>query len=77
MVISNRIPELVAAKFGDSSKVNMKEVERETGLTYRTVFAWMNNRVTRADFPVLVAWCKYLNCAVGDILVYKPDDAAR
>lgn len=75
MVIENKIPELVAQKFGGEDKINMKEVERATGLTYRTVFAWMNDRVTRADFPILQVWCKYLGVGVGDILVYVPDDA--
>lgn len=66
----NRVPQLVVAKYGEK-KVNLKEVEASTELDYRTVSAWMKNRVTRADFPVLEKWCKYLNCNVGDILVYE------
>jgi DNA-binding Xre family transcriptional regulator len=68
-VIVNRIPELLQIKFG-KRKVNLTEVAEEMGLTYSTVHRWANNRVDRADFPILVAWCKYLNCGVGDILVY-------
>jgi DNA-binding Xre family transcriptional regulator len=70
MPVKNKVPELVAAKYGDE-RVNLKEVEAKTGLDYRTVSAWMKDRVTRADFPVLEKWCKYLGVTVGDILVYE------
>jgi len=70
MPVINRVPELVAAKYGDK-KINLKEVEAATELDYRTVSAWMKNRVTRADFPVLEKWCNYLGVDVGDILVYR------
>jgi len=72
MVIENRVPELIAAKFGGVDKVNLKDVERGTGLPYATVYAWWRERVTRADFPVLVKWCQYLGCEVGELLIYKP-----
>jgi len=71
MVIENRVRELIIAKFGGEDEVNLKDVERGTGLPYATVYAWWSNRVTRADFPVLVKWCKYLGCGVGDLLAYK------
>ena len=70
-MIENRVPWLVAEKFGGVDKVNLKDVERETGLTYSTIARWMKNRVDRADFPILEVWCKYLNCGVGDLLVYR------
>jgi DNA-binding Xre family transcriptional regulator len=73
MAIENRLPELVAKKYG-AERVNVNEVQRAVGLTYSTVHGWLNGHVSRADFPVLNAWCKYLNCAVGDILVYTPDE---
>lgn len=72
-MIVNRVPQLVAAKFGGEDKINIAEVERETGLNYRTVSGWIKGRVERADFPVLEVWCKYLNCGVGDLLVFQRD----
>jgi DNA-binding Xre family transcriptional regulator len=72
MPIISRVPELVAKKFADD-EINLKQLERETGLTYSTVSRWMKNQVDRADFPILEVWCKYLNCTVGDLLVYTPD----
>lgn len=73
MPVINRVPELVADKFGGEEKINLKEVERQTGLNYGVISRWIKGRVDRADFPILEAWCKYLNVGVGDILVYQSD----
>lgn len=73
MPVINRVPELVANKFGGEEKINLKEVERQTGLNYGVISRWIKGRVDRADFPILEAWCKYLNVGVGDILVYQSD----
>lgn len=73
MMVENRVPELIAKKFGGEDNVNISEVTRDTGLNYRTAFAWIKGRVTRADFPVLEVWCNYLDCSVGDLLVYTKD----
>lgn len=70
MQVKNKVPELVARKFGDR-EVNLTEVQLATGMNYRTVAAWVKGHVTRADFPVLAKWCEYLDCTVGDILVYE------
>lgn len=67
-MIVNRVPDLVAEKFGGKDKVNMSQVQRETGLEYQTVLRWMKSRVDRADFPVLDVWCAYLKVGVGDLL---------
>jgi putative transcriptional regulator len=74
MPIVNKVPELVAKKFGGADKINLSEVAREMDLTYSTVSGWVKNRIDRVDFPILAKWCKYLNCSVGDLLVYIPDD---
>lgn len=73
MMIQNRVPELVAEKFGGRDKINIAEIERDSGIAYATVARWVKNRVDRADFPILEAWCKYLNCNVGDLLDFVPD----
>lgn len=74
MLIVNRVPELVAAKF-EGERVNAQAVQKEVGLTYSTVHSWLNDNVTRYDATALEAWCKYLNCDVGDLLVFKRDSA--
>lgn len=71
-MITNRVPELLRVKFG-KQKVNLTRVMEDTGLTYSTVHRWAHDRVDRADFPVLDAWCKYFSCDVGDLLVFSED----
>lgn len=71
-MIINRVPDLVAEKFGGKNNVNMSQVQRETGLEYQTVLRWMKNRVDRADFPVLDVWCKYLGVKADSILEFDP-----
>ena len=73
MMIVNRVPELVAAKFGGDDKVNISEVAREMVTTYSTVHSWIKGKPIRADFDMLERWCKYLGCQPGDILTYEPD----
>ncbi len=73
-MIVNRVPELIAEKFGGWEKINISEVERATGLNYRTALSWVKGRVERADFPTLATWCEYLGCEVGDLLVYQKSD---
>lgn len=71
MRVINRVPELVAAKFGGAENVKYTEIEAATEMNYRTVTSWVKGHVERADFDILAKWCKYLECEVGDILVYE------
>lgn len=74
MAIVNRVPELVAAKFGgDPENINLLKVQRETNLTYTAVSRWVKGYVTRIDTDALETWCKYLKVQPGDILQYVPD----
>jgi putative transcriptional regulator len=72
MALINKVPELVAAKFGDE-QLNYTRIQEATGLSYPTVLSWMKRHVNRADFDVLEKWCKYLDVQPGDILVYVED----
>jgi DNA-binding Xre family transcriptional regulator len=74
MTIINRLPELIAKKFGGEENINMVEIQLDTRLTYSTVFRWVKGeRIDRIDIPVLETWCEYLNCEPGDILQRKAD----
>ncbi len=74
MTIVSHVPELVKKRrFRYQRKVNLRQVQRDTGFEYSTVARWMKSKVTQVDFPVLEAWCKYLDCNVGDLLEYKAD----
>lgn len=69
-MIVNRLPELLAAKFGGKEKIVLQEASLEMKLTYSIVHRWANGKVERVDFPVLEKWCKYLQCQPGDIFIY-------
>ena len=71
MPVKNKVPELLAAKFGGEDKINLTEVQGITKMNYRTVSAWAKGHVERADFDILAKWCDYLGVSVGDILVYE------
>lgn len=73
MAIINRVPDLVAAKFGGVGNINLQQIHLDTKLNYATVASWVNGKPTRVDFPTLETWCKYLNAKPGDILEYKED----
>jgi DNA-binding Xre family transcriptional regulator len=72
MPVINRVPELLAEKFGGADKVILQRVAQDTRLTYSTVSRWAKRDIDRADFPILETWCKYFGVGVGDILVYQP-----
>lgn len=74
MSIVNRVPILVAEKFGGKGNINLKQIERDTGLNYATVASWVNDEVKRVDFPTLETWCKYFGVKPGDILDYTSGD---
>ena len=55
-------------------RLKMSEVVRETGLAKGTVHALYHDRVTKVDYRVLDKLCAFLDCEVGDILVYTKDN---
>lgn len=77
MPVINHVPELVAEKFGGKDKINITRVQEGTGLTYVTARKWIVGDVGRFDPAALVAWCKYLDVGVGDLLEYVPDEAVQ
>lgn len=57
----------------EQRNISLKEVQRETGIAWTTLQSWANNKVNRFDSPVIEALCDYLNCGVGDLIVYEND----
>ena len=72
--IKNRFRILLAEK-ADREKRNLslKEVQRNTRIAWTTLQAWANNEVTRFDESVIISLCDYLECDIGDLLIYKKD----
>lgn len=75
MPVINRVPDLVAAKWGGKDHINISKVSNETGINYPTTYAWLKGKkaIDRVDLGVLEKWCKYLGVQPGDILVYEED----
>jgi putative transcriptional regulator len=55
-------------------RLKMADVVRETGLAKGTVHALYHDRVTKVDYKVLDKLCAFLDCEVGDVLVFKKDN---
>lgn len=73
-MIVNRVPQLLEKKFGGKDKINLTQIQLETGIAYTSVSSWAKGRVERYDNKALNAWCRFLKCQPGDILVYTEDD---
>lgn len=54
-------------------RLKMSDVVRGTGLAKNTVLALYHDRVRKVDYHVLGKLCAFLNCQVGDLLVFVPD----
>ena len=52
-------------------------ISKKTGISYKTLSYFKNNKLTRFDSSVLERLCQALNCGVGDILEYIPDTQAQ
>ncbi len=74
MPINSRFGILLAEKEARLKRnIPLVELERETGITRKTLQQWANNKVTRFDSVVLVALCKYFDCEVCDLIVYEAE----
>lgn len=73
MGITNRVPELAAARFGSEDSINLTRIQADTGIAYSTVSRWVKGQIDRVDFDTLAAWCKYFGVSAGEILTYTPD----
>jgi DNA-binding Xre family transcriptional regulator len=61
-MITNRLPDLVAAK-----GISIRQLARDTGVTYSTIWAMVHGRRRSVQLEVLDAVCEALNVQPGDI----------
>jgi putative transcriptional regulator len=74
MPVVNRFRLLLAEKAQKGRRnIPLTEVERETNISWKTLQGWANNQVTRYDAPVIEALCEFLDCEVGDLIIYERD----
>ena len=58
MPVVNRVPELLAQKFGGADKVVMQRVAQEMKITYSVVLRWNKRDIHMIDASMLEKWCK-------------------
>jgi putative transcriptional regulator len=72
MPIKNRLKILIAEKeLKENRKLTLRTIAQETGVSTNSLTAYNNQDVERFDASVLIAFCTYFNCDVGDILFFE------
>ena len=75
MAIQNRVKILLAEKeLREGRKLTYRTVSKETGLAIDTLTSYMTQKVNRFDRTTLETLCKYLECDVGDLLQFVPEE---
>ena len=54
--------------------LKISKVSADTGISRTTLTNLYYRRSTKISFDVLNKLCEYLDCEVGDIISYEPDD---
>ena len=55
-------------------KMSLNELSEKVGITLANLSILKNNKAKAIRFSTLDAICKALNCQVGDIIEFVPDD---
>lgn len=68
-MIRNRFGVLLAEKrANEGRKISLLEVVEETGIPYRTLFAWRYNKVKRFDAHIIAKLCRYFGVEAGELI---------
>lgn len=68
-IISNRFKILLSQKEEQEQRhISLLEVHNQTGINWRTLQSWSNNKVTRFDSPILITLCEYFGCNIEDLI---------
>jgi len=72
--IINRLRILVAEKeVRDRRQYSLRDIASQTGLSINTVAGYLRGDTTNFYGNVLIAFCDWLDCQPGDILVLEDD----
>ncbi len=55
-------------------RLRASEVSRKTGINKNTLSSLYNEKVSGIRFDTLERLCKFLNCSIGDLIEYIPDE---
>lgn len=74
MAVISKLASLIGEKQSRENRViSVSAVAKETGVPKQTIYNWLNSDVQRFDADIVEAFCKYLECDIGDLLVIVPD----
>lgn len=71
-MIVNRLSRILGER-----RMSVAELQRQTGLSYVTVYNLYSGKSTRVDFETLDKICGALSIEVGDILEHQPVPAGE
>lgn len=54
--------------------ISKYKIIKNCGVSATQLNCYCKNQITRVDLPVLARICDYLQCGIGDILEYVPDE---
>ncbi len=55
-------------------RLRASEVARKTGINKNTLSSLYNERVSGIRFDTLEKLCKFLNCSIGELIEYIPEE---
>ena len=55
-------------------KLRASEVARKTGINKNTLSSLYNEKISGMRFDTLEKLCKFLNCSIGELIEYVPDE---
>ena len=71
-IVYNRFKILVAEKETmEGKKYPYEKITQATGIAGSTLSAWATNSVKRYDADTIATLCDFLNCDLGDLLIYQ------
>jgi DNA-binding Xre family transcriptional regulator len=71
--VRNRFKILLAQKEArDGREYSYEDIYDATGISPTTISAYSKNRIGRFDAVTLVKLCDFLECSIGDLLIYPP-----
>lgn len=75
MHIENRFKELLKRKSQqEKRKLPRRLIAEETGISLTSVQNWASNRVTQYQDAQIIAFCKYFDCTIDELLVMVEDE---
>ena len=70
--VYNKFKILLAQKeINENRRIAYEEIKNATGIAASTLSGWATNSVKRYDADTIAALCEYLDCGVGDLIVYE------